>query len=359
MQVQGKWLSLPFFISGPIAYILREMADTSTLENIVSIIRTQDSFVLTTHVNPDGDGLGSELALAACLTGMGKEVHILNHSATPAVYRFLDPAGRIQQFREELAHLLTGADVIIVLDTNAPGRIRSLQPYVAASKSIKVCIDHHLDPAPFADHYLIDPEATSTGEMMYRVLTALQGPALSPTMATSLYCAIMTDTGSFRYPRVDPEIHRIVAHLIECGADPVAIFHEVYEQWSPGRIHLLGAMLGNLRTAHDGRLAHACVTRRMLTDTRTLEEDTDNFTTYPMSIEGVQAGIFFLELDNGVKISFRSRGDIPINELAKEFGGNGHKNAAGARIRDVLLPDIRERVVSAAARYLQIPDHTA
>jgi len=326
----------------------------SAFAAVIPLFHQHSSFVLTTHVNPDGDGLGSELALAGWLIAQGKTVHILNHSATPEVYLFLDPHKRIVQFQQELhAAVIAGAEVIVVLDTNHLDRLRSLQQHILDSKAVKICIDHHLDPAPFADHYVLDEDATSTGEIVYRLLVKLSGQQqLSPDIATSLYCAIMTDTGSFRYPRVDPEIHRIVAHLIECGADPVNIFHEVYEQWSPGRIRLLGETLASLQTAYDGKLAHVTITQEMLARTGTTEEDTDNFTIYPMSIRGVVAGVLFLELRSGLKISFRSKGDIPINELAKEFGGNGHKNAAGARIHTGTLKDVCERVVLSAAKYI-------
>jgi len=227
---------------------------------------------------------------------------------------------------------------------------------VLGSRALKICIDHHLEPDGFADHYLMDEDATSTGEILFRLLGRLTEERFSPTIATALYCAILTDTGSFRYPRVDPEIHRIAARLIECGADPVDIYGRVYEQWSDGRIHLLGETLRALRTVADGRIAHVTITRDMLQRTGTSEEDTDNFTTYPMSIAGVLVGILFLELSQGLKISFRSRGDIPINELAREFGGNGHRNAAGARIREGDMLQVREAVLAAALTYLNHED---
>ena len=243
----------------------------------------------------------------------------------------------------------------MVLDTNHPDRLRKMGPHVLKSKAAKICIDHHLEPAPFAQHYIIDDNATSTGELIYRLLIRMKGKSLSPVVASALYCAIMTDTGSFRYPRVDPETFRICAHLIECGADPVDIYRQVYEQWTSGRMELLGEALASLHTVYDGKLAYITITQDVLKKTGTTEVDTDNFTTYPMSVQGVAAGILFLELGNGVKISFRSKGDIPINELAKEFGGNGHKNAAGARLYDVKLDPTREQVLSAAAKYLKYP----
>jgi phosphoesterase RecJ-like protein len=185
------------------------------------------------------------------------------------------------------------------------------------------------------------------------MLVRMNVQSISAPIAQALFCAIMTDTGSFRYPRVDPETFRICAHLIDCGADPVGIYHEVYEQWTPGRMELLGEALASLQTDFDGKLAYITITQDILKKTGTTEVDTDNFTTHPMSVKGVVAGILFLELGNGVKISFRSKGDIPINELAKEFGGNGHKNAAGARLYDVSLQQVQERVLKAAGKYVR------
>jgi len=326
----------------------------SAIEAAIPLFNNHQKFVLTTHVNPDGDGLGSEIALAEWLISRGKQAAIINYSATPDFYLFLDPNNRIIKFDEARdAPTIADADVIVVLDTNHPDRLRTMEPQVLKSSAVKICIDHHLEPAPFAQHYIIDDDATSTGELTYQLLVRLNGENLSPAVATALYCAIMTDTGSFRYPRVDPEIFRICAHLIECGADPVAIYNEVYEQWTPGRMELLGESLASLHTLHDGKLAYITITQEILKKTGSKEVDTDNFTTYPMSVKGVAVGILFLELSNGVKISFRSKGEIPINELAKEFGGNGHKNAAGARLYNAPLQDIIQKVLQAAAKYIQ------
>lgn len=324
------------------------------IEAVAQVLNHHNRFVLTTHVNPDGDGLGSEVALAEWLIGKGKQATILNHSATPDFYLFLDPNNRIKKFDEaQHAATISNADVIIVMDTNHTDRLRSMERHVLSSSAIKVCIDHHLDPHAFAQHYILDDDATSTGEITYRLLKQLDHQPFSPLVAQALYCAIMTDTGSFRYPRVDSETHRIVADLIECGADPVAIYHNVYEQWSAGRVQLLGDALASLQTAYNGKLAHITVTQENLQQTNTTEVDTDNFTVYPMNVAGVVAGILFLELKDGVKISFRSKGDIPINELAKEFGGNGHKNAAGARLYNCRLDEIRQKVLHAAGKYVQ------
>lgn len=325
----------------------------SSIEAVLPIIQKAQRFVLTTHVNPDGDAIGSEVALAEWLATRGKDVSIINHSPTPAVYLFIDPHKRILQYNAARDDdTIAKADVLFLLDTNHPERLRSMAQSVLSSRATKICIDHHLEPAQFADHYIVDDDATSTGEIIYRLLEQFNGRNLPAFVAQGLYCAIMTDTGSFRYPRVDPEIFRICAYLVECGADPVAVYSGVYERWSNGRIHLLGEMLAGLKTECAGKLAHVTITRDMLKRTGTTEEDTDNFTTYPMSVDGVLVGILFLELPRGLKISFRSKGDIPINDLAKEFGGNGHKNAAGARVYDGTLEHVRTDVLNAAAKYI-------
>lgn len=323
------------------------------MNTLLQFLQQHQRFVLTTHVNPDGDAVGSEIALGLWLQAQGKTVQIINHSATPFVYRFLDPEETIRVFDPGVdAATLEGTDAIILLDTNHVSRVMSMEPFVRKSPAQKICIDHHLDPEPFADIPVINPDATSTGEILYHFFqTAAAGP-VSPRIAQSLYVAILTDTGSFRYPRVGAETHRMIARLIESGADPVELYNQVYNRWSPGRLRLLGEMLSHLETAYGGRLVHVTVTQEMLKHTGTLEEDTDNFTSYLMSMDGVVAGILFLELNQGFKISFRSHGDVPINELAQQFGGNGHKNAAGARFSDALLSEVRTAVVSAAEKFV-------
>ena len=324
----------------------------AAFKNVESIIRERKEFVLTTHVNPDGDGIGSELALARSLRQWGKKATIINHNATPDNYRWLDPDGEIVQFQPERdGDTILRADVIFILDTNHPDRLRSLETFVRRSTAEKIVIDHHLEPDSFAGHYVVDETATSTGEIIYRLLRELKTVTIDREIAQALYTAIMTDTGSFRFPRTDPETHRIAAHLLECGVDPTQIFVNVYENWTPGRMRLLGEVLDSMKTAYDGKLAYVTCTRKMFAATGTTEVETDNLTTYPMSIRGVTIGILFNELSDGVKISFRSKGNIPINELAKEFGGNGHRNAAGARLFNVKLDEVIHQVIEKAEKY--------
>lgn len=321
----------------------------NAIEQFRQIIDRCTKFVVTTHVNPDPDAIGSEIALARYLTQMGKIVGVLNHSATPANCAFLDPQGLILQFDPLLhANIVLSADAIIVVDANQPERVQSLRPYLLSSPAVRVCIDHHLDRAPFADLYIIDEESSATGEILYNLLTTLDPNSITSEIAVPLYVAIMTDTGSFRFPKTDAALHRIVANLLDCGVDPVHAYHEIYEQGTANRLQLLGHVLATLQLAHEGRVATMMLTREMFSKTGTSEEDAENFINHTLTIAGVQVGLMFTELTDGLKVSFRSRGEIAINKLAQEFGGNGHKNAAGTRIAggslDLIMPQVLERV---------------
>ena len=329
------------------------MLDVQRFQKIIS---EHNSFVLTTHVNPDGDGLGSELAMKHFLQKLGKKVSIINHSATPRRYDFLDRTNsELNCFDEKRdTEKISTVDCIMVLDTNQGNRLRSMEQAVKQSSAKKVIVDHHLEPEMFADEYFIDDSYSSTGEIVFNLLDAMRNSEhdFDKQIATELYIAIMTDTGSFRFPRTDEETHLIIAKLLSYGVDPTEAYANVYERWSKGTMLLLGKALNGMKFAHNNKFAYIVCTKKMFEETQTDVEETENFTTYPMSIEGVLGAVLINELDNGVKISFRSKGDIPFNELAKEFGGGGHKNAAGARVHDVKLDDVVNQVIAKAEKYL-------
>lgn len=328
---------------------------TNEFEKLRALLKTSTTVILTTHINPDADGIGCELAFASFLKGMGKQVSILNHSETPDNLRFLDPERQILHFEPaQHSSLFKTVDLICVLDTNHPDRLASVKPFVEESNAKKVCIDHHLEPGRFADLYILDDASTATGEIIYKLIMFLDVHGISETVAEHLYAAIMTDTGSFRYPKTDPDIHRIIAHLIEAGADPSAIYQKIYDQNTPERLRLLGMALSTLKTEHSGKVAFMTISTQMFKETGTSEADTDAFVPYALSVEGTQIGLLFTELDDGViKISFRARGNIWINKLAQEFGGNGHQHAAGARVHNATLPDVVQSVLNCSLHYVQ------
>jgi phosphoesterase RecJ-like protein len=324
------------------------------IEQFRELIRAGSSVVLTTHVNPDGDGLGSQVALAAFLQQRGVAAHIINHDAVPPPYRFLDPAGSLIGRYDPAVHdpLLRSAACILIVDTNHTSRLGRLETAVNASSARTVIIDHHPDPGTFASLTLVDIDASSTGQIVYRLLDALGGLPLSGHVANALYTAVMTDTGSFRFPKTDSAVHRMVADLIDMGADPVSTYQHVYEEGPANRLQLLGEALSGLRMAHEGRVCTLTVTREMFHRTQTSEIDTDAFVPITLTVGGVQIGLMFTELEDCIKINFRSKGDIPANELARLFGGNGHRNAAGARVRGTSLEHLCADVVSRSRTFL-------
>jgi len=229
--------------------------------DIVSLINNNQEFILTSHVNPDGDSIGSEIALHLYLKSLGKNAGILNYSPTPDNYTFLDKEGVIEQF-DEVKHKgrIENADVIFILDTNEYERVRTLAPHIQASKAKKILIDHHLGFNPeLFDEYIVDTDSPATGEMLYRFFKEIEASGsgkkiITPDMALALYTAIMTDTGSFKFNRTDEETHTIIADLLTYGLSPYDIYSEVYNKATIGRLHLLGRFLNNVTMMYDGNL---------------------------------------------------------------------------------------------------------
>ena len=312
---------------------------------IVDLIKSSQDFVITSHVNPDGDSIGSEIAFYKYLRNSGKNAKIINYSDTPPNYTFLDKDSIIELFDEKAhADSINNADVIFILDTNEYSRIRTMEPFVRQSKAKKVCIDHHagINGNGF-DYYISDTDSPATGEILFEFFEKQGKINIDKEMAIALYTAIMTDTGSFRFPRTTAKTHRIIAELIEHGADPFDIFSEVYNRSTEGRLKLLARFLNNMSFAYGGRLAFSYLRQSDFEETSTGELDTDGFSANLMSVDKVIASIVILETKRGVKLSFRSVGSIKANGMAGEFGGGGHTNAAGAFVPggdfDVLIDE--------------------
>lgn len=324
------------------------------LEKILDFIKNHDNFVITSHVNPDGDSIGSEIALYKFLSKQGKKVYVINYSKTPDNYLFLDSGNIIQQFEENRhKQIISKAEVIFILDTNEYSRLRTMSSLIVESQAKKVCIDHHLGESNGFDYYFSDTDSPATGEILFKMFTINGINNIDKEIAVPLYTAIMTDTGSFRFPRTDSETHQITSKLIELGADPVIIFSEVYDKSTMGRIKLLSKFLNDIKTIHNDKLAYAHIYANDFTDTGTNVFDTEGFSHHLMSINSVQIGIILTQTPNGVKISFRSKGEIYVNNLAKEFGGGGHMNAAGAWIINGDMDKLTEEIIKKSNKYLK------
>ncbi|HEU5179693.1 MAG TPA: bifunctional oligoribonuclease/PAP phosphatase NrnA [Candidatus Polarisedimenticolia bacterium] len=287
--------------------------------------------LLTTHQNPDGDGLGSQVALTAYLRSIGKEVVILNPDPVPERYRFLDPEGTIRSFEEPGgAELLRGCQLIVTLDNSSLHRLGKMEQSVRESGLPSVCIDHHSTTDAFWGINAIDESACATGEMIFDLIVALGGRP-DRASAAALYTAMVTDTGNFRFSKTSPRSHRIAAELLSLGVDPAGIYELVYEQQPEGFIRLMGMALAKFRLEADGRLGWIALNRREMIECSAEQADTSEIVNHLFAIRGVRACLLFKELPDGkVKVSFRSKGSIDVHAVASSYGGGGHQNASGA-----------------------------
>jgi phosphoesterase RecJ-like protein len=323
-------------------------------EKFREVLVNNDSFLITTHVNPDADAIGSEIALYFILKDLGKTIYIVNYSATPYNLEFLDIENKIEKYDEKKHRdLFNSVDVLAAVDYNRSDRIVKMQQNFLDSKKIKICIDHHQDPENFADYYFMDLSYTASGQIIYDLIKKTGIVSLNRKTALPIYAAIMTDTGSFRFERTTPQIHKIAAELLEYDIDPADVYDKIYDQSKFGKIKLLGKALDSLQLyGETGEIAYMILTREMFNSTKAGEHDTDSFVNFSLSIENVKVGLLFIELKEGFKVSFRSKGQIPVNKLAQEFGGGGHTNAAGLRIYDKNLSDYLQTILERAKKYI-------
>ena len=308
--------------------------------------------LLTTHQNPDGDGLGSELALAAYLKSIGRAPLILNPDDTPERYRFLDPAGEIRAFEAATGpDLLRSCDLIVTLDNSSLHRLGNMEQAVREADALTVCIDHHSTTDPFWTINLIDETACATGEMIHDLIRELGG-TLDSRSAVALYTALVTDTGSFRFSKTTPRTHRMVAELLSLGVDPSRVYEQVYEQQPEGFIRLMGVALSGFRLEAEGRLGWIALTRQQMSECHAEQVDTSEIVNHLFAIRGVRVCLLFKELPDGkVKVSLRSKGSLDIHRIAASYGGGGHQNASGAVVEGPLETSI-PRIVSDARALL-------
>ena len=322
-------------------------------QKLKEIVKNNHSFLITTHVNPDADAIGSEVAFSKILDKLGKKYKIINHSPTPYNLLFLDTEKIIEKY-DPTAHdnYFESMDVLIALDFNRADRMVSMEKIFRSSSKLKVCIDHHQDPESFADYYFVDTSYSATGHILYDFINDTSIIIMDRETAAPIYTAIMTDTGSFRFDRTTPELHRVIADLLETGVSPSEIYNHVYDESKLSKIKLLGKSLSSLKLTTDNQIGYMIIHQSDFMELDALESDTDNFVNFILSIQGVVLGMLFIELKNGFKVSFRSKGKIPVNKFAGLFGGGGHVNAAGARFRDKNMSVMIPQILSEAEKFL-------
>lgn len=321
-------------------------------EPLRSIFEENQRFVLSSHVRPDADALGSELGVAALLEQMGKDVRIVNPSASPEHLFFLDPERRVQKIGQGITpDEIADTDVHIVVDTSAWIQLQEVGDVLKRTHAKKVVIDHHVSSDDLGAIEFKDTKAEATGALIVQMANAL-GYQLPEKAATPLYAAIATDTGWFRFSSTTSETMRIGGHLIDLGAQPNLIYELLYEQHSLARLRLAGRALSRVTVVDDGRTAFTWVSRADFSETNSRPVDTEDLVNECLKIAGTHGAFIAIEqLNQRIKVSFRSRTDLNVAAVAEKFGGGGHKQAAGAVLPGP-LETARDRVQAAMSAAL-------
>jgi phosphoesterase RecJ-like protein len=299
--------------------------------SLLDLLRRSERAVLTSHVRPDCDALGSELGMAGVLEAIGIDVRIVNAQATPANLRWIDPDGRLESLAEGVRPAdLADRDLVVVLDTSAWAQLGAMGEVVRSMRERVVVIDHHVSEDDLCDRWFKDTAAEATARIVYEIALRLRVP-LGERIATPLYAGLSTDTGGFRFPSVTGESFRVGGRLVDAGANPSAIYRELFEQDTLARLHLVGRTLAGAVTSRDGRVITSTVRQRDIREIGALPSDTEDLINLTLAVKGTElAAILIEQPDSRVKVSFRSRGPVDCSALAGRFGGGGHRAAAGA-----------------------------
>lgn len=291
------------------------------------------NFLLTSHVRPDCDALGSELGMASLLEAVGKQVTIVNAEPVPRHLQFIDPDHRIRVLSDaHAAQQVAAADVVVVLDTSAWIQLGPMADLLRSSRATKIVIDHHVGHDDLDAEMFKDSTADSTGRLVVEAAEAL-GVSLTPTMAMPLLAAMATDTGWFRFSSVSGRTFRTAGQLVDAGARPETLYAALYEQNTLARLHLRGRILAAAKSHLGGRLLVTHVTQDDFQVTGAQPGDTEDVVNMLLSVAGSEVAVIFQEQAAGtIKASLRSRSDVDVRSVAERFGGGGHRAAAGATL---------------------------
>ncbi|RMG43163.1 MAG: bifunctional oligoribonuclease/PAP phosphatase NrnA [Acidobacteria bacterium] len=323
------------------------------IDTVAARRRPGSRWILTTHLNPDGDGIGSQAGFAAWLRRGGAEVRIVNRDAIPGTLRFLDPEGCIEVYDPaEHDAPIAEADAVVMLDNSDPARLGEMEGAVRAARGLKICIDHHPEPDPMWDLLLVDPEASCTAEIVLRLFEATGDP-VDRDAATALYAALVSDTGRFRFGNTDADAFRMAAKLVAAGASPAEVYARLEERFSAAFLVLLGRMLADLEVRAGGRLLVLRTPADFEGALGPAGEDLSEVINLALRSSESRVAVLFRPLGpDRTKISLRSKGRLDVNRLARAHGGGGHRNASGivmeAGLEEAaarLLPEL-ERLVT-------------
>ena len=318
------------------------------MDTVIDRLTESQAIFLSTHINPDGDAIGSLIALGLGLQQSGKQIYMYNESPIPAVYRFLPGVRLVQKMLPQSS----AWDTAVVLDCGTLERIGVAADFVRGLPQV-INIDHHVTNTNFGQYRLVDSTACSSAEIVYRLLKKM-AVTIDAAIATSLYTGILTDTGSFRFANTNSTAYTICSEMVQAGVDPYTVAQHVYGTYSLGRIKLLNMALDSIEISANGKLSLMTLTQDMFRETDTNPEDVDGMINYAKRIEDVKVAALIMENENGAAqkryhVSLRSDGTVDVAEIAASFGGGGHHNAAGFGVESSLKA-LKETINSIAGK---------
>lgn len=282
----------------------------------------EGKILITTHKNPDGDAIGSSLGWFNFLKKLGKNVRVIYRDRIPFFFDFLPGVDKVE-VKEEIDEEF---DWVVITDVSDPKRTGFES--IPAKKSL--VIDHHITAEPFTDYAIVEPEISSTCELSYHIMKLIDENLIDLSVALPIYTGILTDTGGFNYSNTSPETHSIAAELLKKGVNPYQVYTNIFERNRINKLRLLELVLRTLSFELNQKVAHITLFKKFLEETGAYPEESEGFINYPRSIAGVEVALFFKEIEEGFwKVSMRSKGKVNVAEVAKSFGGGGHKMAAG------------------------------
>lgn len=333
---------MKIYISKKIIIVSSPLMRNQSIEKLAAHLASKKKMVIIPHKNPDGDAMGSTLGLCLYFNNQGHQCTVIAPNAYPDFLKWLPAETAVKQFDADpvsCQKILEEAELIFTLDFNALSRAGQMKDSLTAIRAKGeakfVMIDHHEEPEDYADFILSVPTAASTCELVYHFIALIkQLDKITPEIATCLYTGIMTDTGSFKFSSTSSNTHRIVAHLLDQGADPAKIHQNIYETKTADQLRLLGIALHNLRVIKQKQTAYITLSQSELDQCNYKKGDTEGIVNYGLSLKGIMFAAIFIEhkQEGIIKISLRSKGDFDVNKVARAyFNGGGHKNAAGGR----------------------------
>jgi phosphoesterase RecJ-like protein len=311
-------------------------------KELSKLFSSSENILIICHINPDGDSIGAQLALYHYFKSKGRNVSLLAPNNLQEFLKWMDGAAQINIFireRNKCRMLIENADLIIMLDFNQSDRLGEAEEFVLSSRAKKVIIDHHLNPENFADLVISDPSKCSTSELIHELVCEINGANfMNRSYAEALYVGIITDTGNFEHGSYSARTFRIVADLLDTGILKEKIINLIYNNFSSDRIRLQGFALNQrMVVIPEFKSAYIYLSKDDLKSYNHVKGDTEGFVNMPLSIKGIHFSALFIEKDNFIKLSFRSKGKFPSNEFAsKYFSGGGHLNASGGEYTDTL-----------------------